>query len=119
MNDKFGHRAGDEYIIRCAKALDSAFSQNGSVYRIGGDEFFILLNGKLIEETYNDCTKDLEQRIKEDMPTEICPLKISLSYGAAIIKAPSLEMFKEAELIADEKMYKMKKATKAEQADLF
>ena len=48
VNDKYGHKKGDE-VIRCAAAaLQSAFPE-GKVYRIGGDEFLVIL-----ENSYAD-----------------------------------------------------------------
>src|ERR671914_763850 len=42
-NDTFGHPAGDALLIRLAKALDVAMTeQGGSAYRLGGDEFCVL-----------------------------------------------------------------------------
>lgn len=45
MNDKFGHDAGDKLIIECAKAIDSVVPKS-SIFRIGGDEFAVVLTGK-------------------------------------------------------------------------
>ena len=44
VNDKFGHKAGDEYIIGCCNIL-SKYCKESHVYRIGGDEFIIVLEG--------------------------------------------------------------------------
>lgn len=40
-NDSFGHEAGDALICRAADALNEVFP--GQAYRIGGDEFVVLL----------------------------------------------------------------------------
>ncbi len=40
-NDKYGHKEGDKLIITCANIIKSMFPENA--YRIGGDEFIILL----------------------------------------------------------------------------
>ena len=44
INDTCGHEAGDAYIVNCCRVLCKAF-HNSPVYRIGGDEFAILLTG--------------------------------------------------------------------------
>ncbi|MCR5649566.1 MAG: diguanylate cyclase [Lachnospiraceae bacterium] len=44
INDSKGHKAGDEYIISCAKLLCDVFDHS-PVFRIGGDEFAIFLSG--------------------------------------------------------------------------
>jgi diguanylate cyclase (GGDEF)-like protein len=44
INDTLGHAAGDEYIKACAKLLCDIFSHS-PVFRIGGDEFAVILRG--------------------------------------------------------------------------
>ncbi len=43
-NDTFGHPAGDALLRRLGRALREAVSPYGSAYRIGGDEFCVLLH---------------------------------------------------------------------------
>lgn len=43
VNDKFGHRAGNELLKRTAKALMEATRESDLVARVGGDEFSLLL----------------------------------------------------------------------------
>ena len=42
-NDTFGHPAGDELLVRLGSALREAVGEDGTAYRIGGDEFCLLL----------------------------------------------------------------------------
>ena len=44
VNDKFGHKSGDEYIKGCCKVMTD-FCKESHVFRIGGDEFIIVLDG--------------------------------------------------------------------------
>ena len=44
-NDTFGHLAGDEMLARLGARLGAAVADHGSAYRIGGDEFAVLLGG--------------------------------------------------------------------------
>ena len=45
INDKYGHDMGDRVLIKLAKTLDTEFMEgNISIFRIGGDEFAILIN---------------------------------------------------------------------------
>ncbi len=43
VNDTLGHQAGDKFIRRAAEILNSAFDDQITIARIGGDEFAILL----------------------------------------------------------------------------
>ncbi len=75
INDNFGHKTGDEYIKGCCNIL-SANCKYSNVYRIGGDEFMIILQGKDLEEyetifanltdtfdrTYNNAETELYNR---------------------------------------------------------
>lgn len=45
INDTLGHKAGDDYIVSSAKLLCEIFAHS-PVFRIGGDEFVIFLNGR-------------------------------------------------------------------------
>ncbi len=44
-NDAFGHPAGDALLVRLGRQLAEAVSERGRAYRMGGDEFAMLLTG--------------------------------------------------------------------------
>jgi diguanylate cyclase (GGDEF)-like protein len=46
-NDTFGHAAGDALLVRLGGALRSAVGARGRAYRLGGDEFCLLLDGRV------------------------------------------------------------------------
>jgi diguanylate cyclase (GGDEF)-like protein len=46
-NDSFGHAAGDALLARIGGALSAAVAGHGRAYRLGGDEFCALLDGRL------------------------------------------------------------------------
>ncbi len=59
INDTLGHHAGDEYLRRSCKMICLVFSHS-PIYRVGGDEFAILLTGsdyenrtELVRELHN------------------------------------------------------------------
>ncbi len=45
VNDTFGHKAGDEYI-RSACSMVCELFQHSPVFRVGGDEFVVIMTGK-------------------------------------------------------------------------
>ena len=45
INDTLGHKAGDEYIRKAFDMICDIF-QHSPVYRIGGDEFVVILSGR-------------------------------------------------------------------------
>jgi diguanylate cyclase (GGDEF)-like protein len=44
-NDVFGHPAGDALLVRLARQLEKVVARRGNAYRLGGDEFCVLLEG--------------------------------------------------------------------------
>lgn len=69
VNDEFGHEKGDEYIRYAASALCDSFPI-GSVYRVGGDEFIVMVENTSEEEIQNYCGrlnrmfKDFNERME-------------------------------------------------------
>lgn len=45
INDHFGHRAGDDMLIRVAGEVSGLTRKNEMLFRLGGDEFAVLLPG--------------------------------------------------------------------------
>ncbi|MBQ1491043.1 MAG: amino acid permease, partial [Blautia sp.] len=45
INDTYGHKAGDEYIFTASRMVCDIF-QHSPVYRTGGDEFVVILQGR-------------------------------------------------------------------------
>ena len=60
-NDKNGHAIGDIYIRNCSKIICSTFS-NSPVYRIGGDEFAVILTGEDKEKQYSILTTMYDEK---------------------------------------------------------
>lgn len=44
INDTYGHLAGDKAIKTCALCIRKVFDRVGKVYRIGGDEFTVIIS---------------------------------------------------------------------------
>ncbi len=80
-NDTHGHEKGDRYIVTSAKKIQETFGELGKCYRMGGDEFCVLLKGV----TISDCKKQV-QRLKDSVekinrkePEEF-PIRIACGY---------------------------------------
>lgn len=48
-NDAYGHQAGDALLVRMSTALQTVLGKAGTAYRMGGDEFCLLIPGGLGE----------------------------------------------------------------------
>lgn len=47
VNDKMGHESGDSLIITSANLINTVFSNVGKCFRIGGDEFIVIVKGRI------------------------------------------------------------------------
>ena len=45
INDTFGHKSGDEYIVGCCNILTDVY-KHSPVFRVGGDEFVIIIENQ-------------------------------------------------------------------------
>ncbi len=64
-NDNFGHVAGDAYIRKFAVMLQQIFGDLGSICRIGGDEFVVLLYD-INEDRFEELKDKLNAAISEN-----------------------------------------------------
>ena len=107
INDKYGHDMGDRVLIKLAETLESNFVEdNVSIFRIGGDEFAIL-----IEEMNKSILARLEM-INEQLSvskgkTPAFSLSIGIAHGAEDDTTDTL--FKKA----DNALYKVKQLGKS------
>lgn len=52
INNDYGHRAGDEILMRLAHILERNFKEVGVVGRTGGDEFLVILPGQRADSAF-------------------------------------------------------------------
>ena len=60
-NDSFGHVAGDELIRAAADCMKNSFSEHGKVYRVGGDEFVVIITKDIPQ--FENILRTFEQRV--------------------------------------------------------
>lgn len=76
-NDTLGHVAGDR-LIKDAKLLLSSVFTNSSVYRVGGDEFAIILEGKDFDNRF-ELLKKLNETNKKNKAAGEVVIAIGIS----------------------------------------
>lgn len=54
LNETLGHRATDEYLVSFTKSVIEIVQSKGEIFRIGGDEFAILLFGDIPDHILSD-----------------------------------------------------------------
>ena len=111
VNDNFGHETGDEYIINSCYMLCQTFKRS-PVYRIGGDEFVVILTKHDFEEREELCQKLFEHMQESCLRYKDPESRISIAYGVAEYFAHAekpLTDYQELFRIGDERMYEKKK----------
>lgn len=79
-NDTYGHSAGDDLIVAASQVIRAVYeSENNSCYRIGGDEFVVIMRHPSVSELYYD--KKLEDAIREKNNGSLW--KLSIARGAS------------------------------------
>ncbi len=112
-NDTFGHSAGDLYIKNCATIIDEIFDGIGKCYRVGGDEFVVLIEKAsavdiphymaMLEANVDACNRENRK------------LRMQIAYGYAIFMADTDKNLEDTYNRADKIMYANKKDKKEQQ----
>ncbi len=106
VNDTKGHAAGDQ-LIKNASALICDIFSHGSVFRTGGDEFVVILQGKGFDtrdEVIAAFNRQVEENIRKD--------EVVVSIGHSSLQ-PNDEQLHDVFERADHMMYDRKKQLKS------
>jgi PAS domain S-box-containing protein/diguanylate cyclase (GGDEF)-like protein len=102
-NDAFGHPAGDALLARLGRRTAEAVGEEGTAYRMGGDEFCILTRAPDPE------------RVLEAARLALCDqgegFAIRCSHGAALVPSEATDLERALQL-ADERMYADKRSSR-------
>ena len=81
INDQYGHRQGDQLIIRAARHIQRCFREEGSCYRIGGDEFLVILKKSSEAQVVSDLSAMKKQILEEN---EMSGETLTIAAGYAV-----------------------------------
>lgn len=112
VNDNQGHELGDDLIQMAAHIISDSFGHYGKAYRIGGDEFCVLMAGINIKEKYKKGLLTFKELIKEANLAKWYPYPIQIAHGFSICEEFTREKIDEAIAIADSEMYHNKQEMK-------
>lgn len=103
-NDTLGHSAEDELICAASNCMKFAFASYGKIYRIGGDEFVVLIQESVsnidsILQVFDTTIHDWHGKYSNS---------ISVSYGVVKSSEQDFDSIHSVSKLADERMYKSK-----------
>ncbi len=108
VNDKHGHPRGDDVLRAAAATLKKSLRTSDSAFRIGGDEFALLL-----PQTDSPQALALSRRVQTVFAEMLQPLQLSVSVGMDLgvaIFPQDAEHADQLIRIADERLYQIKHA---------
>src|SRR5437868_930090 len=108
VNDKHGHPRGDDVLRAAAATLKRALRTSDSAFRIGGDEFALLLPRTDAEQALA-----LSRRVETVFAEMLRPLQltvgVSMDHGVATFPQDG-EQAEQLIRVADERLYRLKHA---------
>lgn len=114
VNDKYGHPRGDEVLRAAATTLQKALRTSDSAFRIGGDEFAVLL-----PQTDAAQAIALSRRIESVFAETLRPIQlafaVTMDHGVATFPQDG-DQADQLIHVADERLYRFKHANHARAA---
>lgn len=113
INDTYGHDFGDMLIIDACKIICKSF-KHSPVYRIGGDEFVVILENDDCEH-YAELLMQFQAEIDEHNQKSRPDSYISIARGIAVYNSETDLVFANVFKRADDTMYQNKTSMKAQE----
>lgn len=111
-NDTYGHDVGNELIVHSSRILTDIF-KTSSVYRIGGDEFVVVLRGKDLEKHHSLIEKMDAAFSAEYISVNDETVPVSIARGVAVFDPSIDRIYTDVFAKADHAMYMNKEDMKA------
>ncbi|WP_206705334.1 GGDEF domain-containing protein [Marinomonas colpomeniae] len=105
VNDEFGHDVGDAVLVDMTALLKES-TPNNHVYRIGGEEFLIILQDNTAVQAY-DFAESIRKKV-EDNEFHISPHNIQITVSIGVTNLEKNQNFREFLRNADKNLYSAK-----------
>ena len=118
VNDNLGHHLGDSMLVQSANTIKTAFErQEGECFRIGGDEFAVLISGSNVQMRCEQGLMNFKKKMVEHNRKPDKLFRISIAYGYALYNKENagkklMDIYQQADML----MYENKKIMKASQS---
>lgn len=109
INDTLGHRVGDELLRAVAHRMQARVDNRAAIFRPGGDEFVIVIDGIKHKRTVASISMDILQAFAEPFDLEGRELFVTASIGASLFPQ-NAQTAEELIAYADSAMYRAKEA---------
>ena len=105
INDSFGHHIGDEAIKHISSSMQLIFRENDYLFRVGGDEFLVILMN-----CHLDKAQELGYKLKENIKNKPFIINdLSITISMEIVNKDKHMTIDEALKLADIRLYKDKR----------
>ncbi|SFI32059.1 diguanylate cyclase (GGDEF) domain-containing protein [Tindallia magadiensis] len=109
INDTHGHDVGDKVLKTIARRLSENWIKKGRLFRIGGDEFALIVEGFYQRRALADIAKEIIQAV--EIPISIDPYHFYLGISIGIVSYPKDAKTRKALMrYGDMTMYQAKNA---------
>ena len=112
VNDTYGHDYGDLYLLNCCRLICRVF-QHSPVYRIGGDEFLVLLENSDYQKR-DELLAEFDRLSEESWKEKEFWKQLSVAKGLAVCSSDDTTP-EDLQRRADHMMYEDKKRMKTKQ----
>jgi diguanylate cyclase (GGDEF)-like protein len=109
VNDRYGHKAGDDVLIYVAKHLLNMTRGSDVVARFAGDEFIVILPNTPLHESNEFACRLKSFFLHHPLDFEGIPIKVSISFGLSCIEEGVDDNVMSLLKKADTRLYEAKK----------
>ena len=112
VNDTYGHDMGDKLLKAVAGRLRDCVRQTDFAFRIGGDEFALVMNGNMDDVLCHMMIDRIDRTVRLPFGIDGVTIEVGASCGWAV--CPDDGGSGEVRILADQRMYECKERNHAE-----
>jgi diguanylate cyclase (GGDEF)-like protein len=91
LNDRFGHSTGDNALVHVAGVLRTATAGRGTVARIGGDEFVIVVQDENVSSSLFEIASAIHVGLKRPLQVKRHQITLQASLGIALADKDTID----------------------------
>ncbi len=113
VNDTYGHDVGDKLLKSVAERILACIRDKDQAFRIGGDEYAVIINADISNERREEMVASLKKAISTPFDIDGNVISVGTSCGYAIYPYDS-HVPAQIRMLADRRMYEDKKKNHSE-----